>query len=284
MKKKHALTVFVSPGSVVASERSGQQSQEQLLIFLGQEIDSDLHRSFCLENSNGKCCSACVCVCVFGSLTEFLANSDEYVYKLADNLLDAITNGEHSKTLKQNESVSIDCHVLTDLCYCWVRLLRIQQDQLVFFFLPVQQVEKATSTQGDKNEMEVSLYKSVQWSTASVPPESHYTVRAETDIKFLTRNISVCYVTWNRSCSPSSVLDVMFGRSSRCAIVRCTAWVIALHLMCGFFISFCRYGWPLQMATASTSCENKARGLPFSCDPSTHGKNISPQSAAVLLV
>lgn len=62
MKKKHALTVFVSPGSVVASERSGQQSQEQLLIFLGQEIDSDLHRSFCLENSNGKCCSACVCV------------------------------------------------------------------------------------------------------------------------------------------------------------------------------------------------------------------------------
>uniref|UniRef100_A0A671WKJ0 Bromodomain containing 7 n=1 Tax=Sparus aurata TaxID=8175 RepID=A0A671WKJ0_SPAAU len=49
------------------------------------------------------------------SLTEFLANSDEYVYKLADNLLDAITNGEHSKTLKQNESVSIDCHVLTDL-------------------------------------------------------------------------------------------------------------------------------------------------------------------------
>lgn len=31
-----------------------------------------------------------------------------------------------------------------------------------FLFLPVQQVEKATSTQGDKNEMEVSLYKSVQ--------------------------------------------------------------------------------------------------------------------------
>uniref|UniRef100_A0A671WKI4 Bromodomain containing 7 n=1 Tax=Sparus aurata TaxID=8175 RepID=A0A671WKI4_SPAAU len=50
-----------------------------------------------------------------GSDRYFLANSDEYVYKLADNLLDAITNGEHSKTLKQNESVSIDCHVLTDL-------------------------------------------------------------------------------------------------------------------------------------------------------------------------
>ncbi|KAM8763058.1 bromodomain-containing protein 7 isoform 1-T1 [Acanthopagrus schlegelii] len=56
------------------------------------------------------------------SLTEFLANSDEYVYKLADNLLDAITNGEHSKTLKQNEP----------------------------------QVETATNTQGDKNEMEVA--------------------------------------------------------------------------------------------------------------------------------
>lgn len=102
-----------------------------------------------------------------------------------------------------------------------------------------------------------------QWSTASVPPESHYMVRVETDIKFLTRNISVCYVTWNRSCSPSSVLDVMFGWSSRCAVVRCTACVIALHLMWGSFISFCRYGWPLQTATASTSCENKARGLPL---------------------
>uniref|UniRef100_A0A3Q3LAT5 Bromodomain containing 7 n=1 Tax=Mastacembelus armatus TaxID=205130 RepID=A0A3Q3LAT5_9TELE len=40
------------------------------------------------------------------SLTEFLAKSDEYVYKLADNLLDAMTNGEHSKTLKETETVS----------------------------------------------------------------------------------------------------------------------------------------------------------------------------------
>ncbi|XP_076604191.1 bromodomain-containing protein 7 isoform X2 [Chaetodon auriga] len=35
------------------------------------------------------------------SLSESLAKSDEYVYKLADNLLDALTNGEHSKTLKE---------------------------------------------------------------------------------------------------------------------------------------------------------------------------------------
>ncbi|XP_073320265.1 bromodomain-containing protein 7 isoform X3 [Pagrus major] len=55
------------------------------------------------------------------SLSEFLANSDEYVYKLADNLLDAITNGEHSKTLKETEPV-----------------------------------EKAKNTQGDKNEKEVA--------------------------------------------------------------------------------------------------------------------------------
>uniref|UniRef100_A0A4W6E7B9 Bromodomain containing 7 n=1 Tax=Lates calcarifer TaxID=8187 RepID=A0A4W6E7B9_LATCA len=40
------------------------------------------------------------------SLSEFLAKSDEYVYKLADNLLDAMTNGEHSKTLKETEPVS----------------------------------------------------------------------------------------------------------------------------------------------------------------------------------
>ncbi|XP_034735744.1 bromodomain-containing protein 7 isoform X1 [Etheostoma cragini] len=37
------------------------------------------------------------------SLAEFLAKSDEYVYKLADNVLDALTNGEHSKTLKETE-------------------------------------------------------------------------------------------------------------------------------------------------------------------------------------
>ncbi|XP_072236277.1 bromodomain-containing protein 7 [Leuresthes tenuis] len=37
------------------------------------------------------------------SLSDFLAKSDGYVYKLADNLLDAITNGEHSRTLKDTE-------------------------------------------------------------------------------------------------------------------------------------------------------------------------------------
>ncbi|XP_053173808.1 bromodomain-containing protein 7 [Scomber japonicus] len=37
------------------------------------------------------------------SMTGFLAKSDEYVYKLADNLLDAMTNGEHSKTLKETQ-------------------------------------------------------------------------------------------------------------------------------------------------------------------------------------
>ncbi|XP_070760611.1 bromodomain-containing protein 7 [Enoplosus armatus] len=56
------------------------------------------------------------------SLSEFLAKSDEYVYKLADNLLDAMTNGEHSKTLKETEP----------------------------------QVEEATNTQEDKDDMEVA--------------------------------------------------------------------------------------------------------------------------------
>ncbi|XP_030575262.1 bromodomain-containing protein 7 [Archocentrus centrarchus] len=37
------------------------------------------------------------------SLSEFLAKSEEYVYKLADNLLDAMTNGEHSRSLKEAE-------------------------------------------------------------------------------------------------------------------------------------------------------------------------------------
>lgn len=56
-----------------------------------------------------------VCVCAFGSLSEFLAKSDEYVYKLADNLLDAMTNGEHSKTLKETAPVS-DTVTVPDVC------------------------------------------------------------------------------------------------------------------------------------------------------------------------
>ncbi|KAM3876913.1 bromodomain-containing protein 7 [Diretmus argenteus] len=39
------------------------------------------------------------------SISEFLAKSEEHSYKLADNLLDAMTNGEHSKTLKDAEPV-----------------------------------------------------------------------------------------------------------------------------------------------------------------------------------
>ncbi|XP_042338436.1 bromodomain-containing protein 7 [Plectropomus leopardus] len=56
------------------------------------------------------------------SLSEFLAKSDEYVYKLADNVLDALTSGEHSKTLSDTEP----------------------------------QVEEATNTQQDRDDMEVS--------------------------------------------------------------------------------------------------------------------------------
>lgn len=56
------------------------------------------------------------------SLSEFLAKSDEYVYKLADNLLDAVTNGEHSKSLKATEP----------------------------------QVEEVPKTPEDKNDMEVA--------------------------------------------------------------------------------------------------------------------------------
>lgn len=37
------------------------------------------------------------------SITEFLAKSEEYTYKLADNLLDAMTRGEHSKSLADAE-------------------------------------------------------------------------------------------------------------------------------------------------------------------------------------
>ena len=51
-------------------------------------------------------------VCVSGSL------SDEYIYKLADNLLDAMTNGEHSKSLKETQPVSSRRRVLAEVRRC----------------------------------------------------------------------------------------------------------------------------------------------------------------------
>ncbi|CAK6958825.1 bromodomain-containing protein 7 [Scomber scombrus] len=48
------------------------------------------------------------------SMTGFLAKSDEYVYKLADNLLDAMTNGEHSKTLKEIQPLQVPTNTRED--------------------------------------------------------------------------------------------------------------------------------------------------------------------------
>ena len=40
------------------------------------------------------------------SLRSFVADADNYAIKMVDNLLDVLTNGEHSKTLKHLQSVS----------------------------------------------------------------------------------------------------------------------------------------------------------------------------------
>ncbi|XP_078801448.1 bromodomain-containing protein 7 isoform X4 [Oryzias latipes] len=48
------------------------------------------------------------------SLSEFLARSNEYVYKVADNLLDAMTNGEHSRTLKETEAADAQTEKTTN--------------------------------------------------------------------------------------------------------------------------------------------------------------------------
>lgn len=42
------------------------------------------------------------------SISDFLAKSEEHMFKLADNLLDALTNGEHSKTITDTEETSPD--------------------------------------------------------------------------------------------------------------------------------------------------------------------------------
>lgn len=44
----------------------------------------------------------CVCMC---SVADFLAKSEEHMSRLADNILDALTSGEHSKQLKETATV-----------------------------------------------------------------------------------------------------------------------------------------------------------------------------------
>ncbi|MEQ2294869.1 hypothetical protein AMECASPLE_008235 [Ameca splendens] len=56
--------------------------------------DSDLIYSFYGEESSLQGSN---------SLSEFLDKSNEYVYKMGDSLLDAMTNGEHSRCLKETE-------------------------------------------------------------------------------------------------------------------------------------------------------------------------------------
>uniref|UniRef100_A0A669DRA9 Bromodomain containing 7 n=1 Tax=Oreochromis niloticus TaxID=8128 RepID=A0A669DRA9_ORENI len=56
------------------------------------------------------------------SLSEFLAKSEEYVYKLADNFLDAVTNGEHSRILKDTEQPTRECIFSIILHECTVNV------------------------------------------------------------------------------------------------------------------------------------------------------------------
>ncbi|XP_058848901.1 bromodomain-containing protein 7 [Acipenser ruthenus] len=48
------------------------------------------------------------------SIQQFLANADEYTYKMADNILDALTNGEHSKSLREMETTMQGSEECTD--------------------------------------------------------------------------------------------------------------------------------------------------------------------------
>lgn len=92
-------------------------------------------------------------VCVMDSLPEFLAKSDEYVYKLADNLLDALTNGEHSKTLKETEPVS-KCSATTKK-QLKLEPLEIKKKVLnipLFYLSFKQQVEERNSQEAKKDK------------------------------------------------------------------------------------------------------------------------------------
>lgn len=92
-------------------------------------------------------------ICVINSLPEFLAKSDEYVYKLADNLIDALTNGEHSKTLKETEPVSKYSPAAKNIQAVTI----VNKNVFLFFFsLPFkQQMVEERNSQMAKNDTEV---------------------------------------------------------------------------------------------------------------------------------
>uniref|UniRef100_A0A3B3ZVG9 Bromo domain-containing protein n=1 Tax=Periophthalmus magnuspinnatus TaxID=409849 RepID=A0A3B3ZVG9_9GOBI len=78
------------------------------------------------------------------SLSEFLAKSDEYVYKMADNILDAMTNGEHSKILKETgqEQCLICANVLLFLLVTEVLHIQQKLDETTKLLRDLQEAQK----------------------------------------------------------------------------------------------------------------------------------------------
>jgi len=89
---------------------------------------------------------------LFSSLLKFLAKSDEYVYRLADDVLDAVTNGEHSRSLKAAEPVSTGPTTQS-------RDGNVRDERLSCCSMSVQQVEEGANSQEDSSDMEVSRWQ-----------------------------------------------------------------------------------------------------------------------------
>lgn len=58
-------------------------------------------------------CSLDVFMC---SIADYLAKSEDHMSRLADNVLDALTSGEHSRQLKETETVrNLTTHLLISM-------------------------------------------------------------------------------------------------------------------------------------------------------------------------
>uniref|UniRef100_A0A8C6T1N0 Bromodomain containing 7 n=1 Tax=Neogobius melanostomus TaxID=47308 RepID=A0A8C6T1N0_9GOBI len=73
------------------------------------------------------------------SLSEFLIKSDEYVYKMADNILDAMTNGEHSKSLKDTAPQQVNVWLL---CTFYVLHIQRKLDETTKLIRDLHEVQK----------------------------------------------------------------------------------------------------------------------------------------------
>lgn len=156
-------------------------------------------------NTKGCFSPCCCCNSVFVSLSEFLAKSDEYVYRMGDGLLDAMTNGEHSKS-QEPEQVSTYGDVSNDPVWLCSQMSFIAQLKSEY------QVKKSRCVPRPAGGGASKYTRGQEWHGGEKVNKSG----AECQICLVLRDKQLLYI---RFCTPVQIeMDIMFimGNISKC--------------------------------------------------------------------